>query len=189
MKSKIRFICIYFFVPLLVIYACTTKTDNDNNSKSVAEKKNEEKFQNRDNERDAKFVVENVSNMYDEIGLSELAERHTSDAQIRKVAKDVRARYGELLTELKKYASSKAISVPTGESDKGRDKIEKLVKDKSFDKDWSSELRDLNKETIDNFEKGSADLADDDLKGWVTASLPEIRKSHDKIMACNNRLK
>jgi predicted outer membrane protein len=186
MKQKIRFVCVYFFVPLLVIYACTTKTDND--SKRAAEKKNNEKFVNRENERDAKFVVDNVSNMYDEIRLSTLAEEHTANAQVRNVAKDVRMRYSELLKELKKYASSKAISVPAGESEKEKNKIEKLVNDKSFDKDWSAELRDLNKQTIDNFEKGSTELADDDLKGWVTASLPAIRKSHDKIVACNNQL-
>jgi len=187
MKRKIRFICIYFFIPLLVIYACTTKTEN--NSKSMAEKRNDEKFDKREAEHDAQFVVDNVSNIYDEIRLSELAEEHTSDAEIRKVAKDVRTHYGELLTQLKKYASSKAISVPTGESQKEKNKIEKLVKDKSFDKDWSAEIRDLNKQTIDNFEKGSTELSDDDLKGLVTASLPEIRKSHDRIMACNNRWK
>lgn len=187
MRNKIRFVCVYLFIPLLIIYACTTKTEKG--SKSMAEKKNDEKFDTRENERDAQFVVDNVSNMYDEIRVSELAEEHTSDAQVRKVAKDVRTHYGELLTELKKYASSKAISVPTGESEKEKSKIEKLVKDKSFDKDWSAELRDLNKQTISNFEKASSDLSDDDLKGWVTASLPEIRKSHDKIMACNNRWK
>ena len=98
-------------------------------------------------------------------------------------------RYTGLLDQLKKYAATKAISVPTGESEKERSKIKKLLNDKTFDKDWSSELRDLNKETINNFEKGSASLADTQLKEWVTASLSEIRRSHDHIMACNNRLK
>jgi len=168
--------------------ACTTKR-SEIDSKDVAENKNDEKFNNKDNEKDARFVVDNVSNIYDEIRLSEIAQERATDAEIKKVAKEVKERYTGLLDQLKKYAATKAISVPTGESEKERSKIEKLLSDKTFDKDWSSELRDLNKETIDNFEKGSASLADTQLKEWVTASLPEIRRSHDHIMACNNRLK
>lgn len=187
-KRKIRGACLYLFIPLLIIYACSTRS-SEVNSKQVAENKNDEKFDTKENEKDAQFVVDNVSNIYGEIRLSELAEQRTSDAEIKKIAKDVRTNYEALLGQLKKYASTKAISVPTGASEKEKNKIQKLESDKAFDKDWSNELRDLNKETIDNFEKGSTSLADEELKGWVTASLPEIRKSHDKIMACNNRLK
>jgi len=188
LKRKIRSACLYLFIPLLVIYACSTRS-SEVNSKKVAEKKNNEKFDTRTEEKDAKFVVDNVSNIYGEISLSELAERHASDAEVKRVAAEVRKQYGTLLNQLKKYATAKAISIPTGESEKEKNKIDKLSSDKTFDKDWSNEFRDLNKETISNFENASTSLSDEELKSWVTASLPEIRKYHDKIMACNNRLK
>lgn len=188
MQRKIRGACLYLFIPLLVIYACSTR-NSEVNSKKVAENKNDEKFDTRRDEKDAQFVVDNVSNIYGEISLSELAERHASDAEVKKVAGEVRKECGSLLNQLKKYADKKAISIPTSESEKEKTKIQKLSSDKAFDKEWSNELRDLNKETIDNFENAATSLSDEELKGWVTASLPEIRKYHDKIMACNNRLK
>jgi len=187
MQRKIKGACLYLFIPLIVIYACTTRS-SEVNSKKVAESKNDEKFDTKKDEHDAQFVVDNVSNIYGEISLSELAERHASDSEVKRVAKEVRKECGSLLNGLKKYADKKAISIPTGESEKEKDKIQKLSTAKTFDKDWSNELRDLNKETIDNFEKASTSLSDEELKNWVTASLPEIRKYHDKIMACNNRL-
>lgn len=188
MKQKIKFICLYLFIPMLVIYACTSGNSNVN-GKKIAEGKNNEKFVTKENEKVAQFVVDNVSTMSDEIRLAEIAEKHASDEKVRKVAKDVRIHYGKLVGQLKEYAVSKAISFPATESFAEKNKIEKLANDKTFEKDWSTELRDLNKETIENFENGSNSLSDENLKIWARACLPEIRRSHDKIIACNNNLK
>lgn len=186
-KNTIRLI-LFVLACGLMLAACD-KRGMQEESKDVAEDKNDEKFDTKANEKDAQFVVDAVSDSYAEIELSELAETRAVDDEVKKVAADLKSSYTVLLEKLKVYATAKAISIPTAEAETTRNKMEKLAADKKFDKGWSDEVRDISKNTIDRFESASESLTDQELKTLASNSLTEIRKNHDKIMSCNNRLK
>ena len=173
---------------LVSVFSCTTK-ESPPESKDIAEEKNDEKFDTRSSEKEAQFVVDAISNSYAEIRLTELAEQRAIDANVKAAAIELNKEHSGLLARLKEYAVKKAISIPTEASERDKDSVEKLTSDKNFDKAWCKEAQRINKETIDSFEKASASLDDAELKTWADNKLPGIRRAHDKIMACESRLR
>jgi putative membrane protein len=133
--------------------------------------------------------VDEVSSAYAEIGLAELAVRVSRDNEVKNVASLIKSEHSTLLKDLQHYASSKAISIPTEATDDAQLKVSELAKAKNFDKKWCAEVRMMHRQTIDEFELASSGVSDTALRKWVNKTLPSLRAHHDKIMACDERLK
>ncbi len=190
MKHILKAALAFFLGTSIALSVSTCHSRNSQpESKAVAEEKNDEKFDSRASEKEAQFVVDAIAKSYAEIRLTEAAEQRAIDSEVRSVAINLNQAHNALIAKLKEYADKKAISYPVEASEKDKSKIEKLMDDKHFDKAWCKQAHDINKETIDNFEAASTTLSDPNLKSWIASALPEIRRSHDKIMACQKRLK
>ena len=189
MKHLIKAALAFFLGTSIAFSVSTCHSRNSQpESKAIAEEKNDEKFDSRAGEKEAQFVVDAISKSYAEVRLTEAAEQRAIDSEVRSVAINLNREHNALITGLKEYANKKAISYPFEPSKKDKGKIEKLMDEKHFDKAWCKQVHDINKETIDSFEAASTSLSDASLKTWILGALPEIRRSHDKIMACERRL-
>jgi predicted outer membrane protein len=171
---------------LASLTSCGRQSDE---SKSIAEDKNDEKFDANSGEKDAQFVVDAVSDSYAQLLFAEAAIHRTKDQEIKGVATVLTKEQTNNLADLKKYASSRAISIPTEATDADQKKAKSISDEKEFDKAWCEEMRSRHRKTIDNLENAAASTEDDELKSWANKALKVARADHDKIMACHERLK
>src|SRR5689334_17666233 len=140
MKKPIIKSILLILIPALTlcIYSCKPKTNSETydhdsvDSKKVAEDRNDDKFNEKDTEKDAQFVVDAISANYAEIKLAKEAEKYATEKDVKELAAMLVTQHTKLLDELKKYATSKVISVPTEETDKEEKKAEDLKTKKDF---------------------------------------------------------
>jgi len=171
---------------LLSLKSCGGRSDE---SKAIAEDKNSEKFDTKSGEKDAQFVVDVVSESYGELLLADAALTRTTDQEIKDVASLLKTESVNTLDHMKKYAASKAISIPTEATDKDQNRAKDISAGKEFDKVWCEEMRDRHRRMIDNLENAAASMNDNELKSWTNKTLNRVRGDHDKLMACHERLK
>jgi putative membrane protein len=171
-----------------VAFACGSKNSNETDSNKVAQEANEDKFNSKEGEKDAEFVVKTVACNFGDIQLSQLAEQKSNNAQVKEVAKGIEANHSKLLKDLQNLAGKKAISVPTEPEDSKKKKIESLTKEsnvKDFNKEWCKEMVTSHENTIKDFEDRWEKTEDPDLKNWIAETLPHLRSHLDKIKSCD----
>jgi putative membrane protein len=190
MKHYVSKLAVVILLAGSLAVGCQDETKPEE-SKEVAEDKNDAKFKTDSSENKAEFVVEAASGNYAEIKLAQLAEQKSTDKEIKDLAKMLQADHTAALDELKILATSKAISIPTEESDKAKEQLKDLGDDKpaDFDKAWVKALMDKHEKTINTYEKELGESKDEDIKAWINKVLPKIRTHHDKLMAINSRVK
>lgn len=174
----------------LAMAACTPK-DKTADSNEVAERANEEKFDDKKKEKDAEFVAEVVASNHAEIELARLASTRSDNPKVKELAKRLEEDHNKLLTELRAFAGTKAISVPSEPEDDAKRKIEDLSKEidvKDFNKEWCKEMADKHEKTIEKFEERAEKTEDADLKIWITQTLPSLRTHLDNVKACEETL-
>src|SRR4051812_31479316 len=95
-------------------------------SKAIAENKNDEKFDSNSGEKEAQFVVDAVSERYAGLLLTDAAVKKSTDQEVKEVASTLKKEYTRGLEELMKYASSRAISIPTEATDTDQKKTNEI---------------------------------------------------------------
>ena len=179
----------------LVLSACNeSRRGNDSNlnetRNEAAAESNTDKFEGK-TQRDAEFVYEVIESNYAEIKLAELANQRSRNNEVKQIAQTLLNDHSASLNELKTLAQSKAISIPVEERPSAKRKLDNLA-DKSgdeFDKSWCNEMMDIHDETIEKFEKRLEDTNDAELKAYISKTLPALRKHHDSLEACNERMR
>lgn len=180
---------------LLMLFACNESRRgnhsnlNETRNKAAVES-NRDKFEGN-TRRDAEFVYEVVESNYGEIKLAELANQRSRNNEVKQIARTLLNDHTASLNELKTLAQSKAISTPVGERASAKRKVNKLAgrSGDDFDKTWCKEMMDLHDETVEKFEKRLEDSNDEALKVYITKNLTVLRKHHDSLEACNERLR
>lgn len=159
---------------LMLIASCGTKKED---STEIAEEQNEERFEDRDIEKDADFVVNTVASNYAEIKLAQLAKDKATDAKVKDMADMLEKDHTRILNELKAYANKKGISVPLEESTEAQKDYEQLAEKTGgdFDEKWCETLEDKHEKSINKFEARLDKTEDPELKDWITATLPGLR--------------
>jgi putative membrane protein len=173
----------------LMAVSCGPKQNTDSNE--AAEEANEDKFQSRATEKDADFVTEAVASNYAEIELAQLAVQKSNDTEIKQVAQFLENEHTKVLAELKDVAGKRVISIPSSEDDAAKRKIEDLTKEddvKDFNKQWCKEMIDKHESSIEKFETRMKETEDEELKNWISQTLPHLREHLDRIKACHDRL-
>lgn len=162
---------------------------NETRSEAAAES-NTDKFEGQ-TEKDAEFVYEVVGTNYSEIKLAELANQKSRNTQVKQVAQTLLTDHTASLNELKTLAQAKAISIPVQEQDGSKRKLENLAEEsgQDFDQAWSKEMMNLHDETIEKFEDRLENTQDADLKAYIQKTLPLLKKHHEQLEACNEKLK
>lgn len=182
MKSITIFKTVAAVFMLIVAVACGTKKQED--STEVAKEANDEVLTDRDDEKDADFVVNTLASNYAEVKLAQLALNKSNDESIKDMARMLETDHNRAISELRAYADKNGISVPTEETADDKEDIRDLAEENKLDKfneKWCDELVDRHQKTINKFEARLNRSEDMELKNWVTATLPTL-KSHLEML-------
>ena len=179
------------FSTLLLGVSSCNKEDKD--SKEVAKEENKEKFDDRDDKKDANFLVAAAENDLVEIELGKLAQTKGVSAHVKELGKLLETQHTESLNKVKDLAGRKNISIPTAVTEKGQDKYEKLNKEtgNDFDEKFIETIADAHKDAIDKFEKAAKDADDEEIRTFATAQLPILNEhlGHAKAAESNHEHK
>ena len=177
MKTIKSFKIIYFAISLSILFilnSCGSQTD----SKHDAVKENEAKYGNVNKEKDARFLVNAAEINLKEILLGKLAQLSGIKTQIKALGKMMEEEHTQGLEELRGLALKKEVAVPTDPTKEALDAQEQLGggSGKDFDKEYADMMVKGHREAIALFESVSGETVDEDIKVYILATLPVLRK-------------
>jgi putative membrane protein len=175
---------------LTVVTACAPSAKQDD-SAEVAKDMNDATLTDRDDEKDADFLVNTLASTYAQIELSKLAITKSTDTGVKEMATMLEKDHTKILNELKAYGDKNGIAVPVAETDEAsKDRNDLAAKDASdFDKKWCDEVADGHKKTINKLEARLDKTEDMELKNWISATLPGLRSHLEMIEQHEARVK
>jgi len=177
---KKRLLQVIFAFTLLFIASCSN-TGQPDDTKEVAEDKNDEQFDNNKQEKDAQFLVNAAEINLEEIQLGQLAQQKGTTAHIKELGKMMEDAHTKSLSDLAVLAQGKMITIPNAPTESAQD-VYKNLNEKTgsdFDQAFSDRMVDGHKDAINVFEKASSNCSDPDIKNWATAALPALRTHLD----------
>ena len=195
MKAKFLTSPILHFSLLAALTGGIVSCDNNaartnDDTKEVAEDKNDAKFDSAKMEKDAQFLVNAAEINLEEIKLGQLAQQRGMSNDIKMLGQTMVEAHTKALSDLKSLAQSKTVSIPDAATKDANDAWDKLQKEKGtdFDKKYCDMMVDGHKDAIDKFEKAASDATDPQIKQWASSMLPDLRKHLDMSMTCQNKL-
>lgn len=158
-------------------HAHTDLSDTQGDSKDIAKDQNDQKFEDSDIKKDAKFAVNAADGGMLEVELAALAQKNGSSKVVKDFSKHIMEDHTKANEELKALALSKSISLPTALSEKNLNKVDKLSKKtgSEFDKDYIDFMISDHKDDIDLFEKEAEKGNDPELKAFAAGKLPTLK--------------
>lgn len=170
------------------------RRENDGNLNEArteaAGESNKEKFEG-ETQRDAEFVYEVIGSNYGEIKLAELANQRSRNNEVKQIAQTLLNDHTASLNELKTLAQAKAISIPVEERPASKRKLEDMSDEsgEDFDRGWCKEMMNLHDESIEKFQKRLENTNDNELRAYINKTLDVLKKHHESLEACNERLR
>lgn len=160
----------------LILGACQPE-NKQQDSAEVAKDQNDAVIDNRDEEKDADFIVNSIASNYAEIKLAQLALTKSTDGEVKEMATQLEKDHTKVLKELQGYAAKNGISVPTQETNEAmEDRGDLAEKDAAdFDEEWCEMVQRNHENTIENYESRIDKTEDMELKNWITNTLPGLR--------------
>lgn len=168
------------------IVSCDNKAKTED-SKEVAEDKNEAKMEGMKNENDAEFLVDVAELNQEKISLGKLAQEKGSMTDVRELGKMIETAHTKAQADLTALANQKSISLPQAKTEDTNEAYKKLSGEKSgkeFDKEYCDMMVESHKKAIEKFEKASTDSVDPDIKMMATNMLPDLRKHLEMSEIC-----
>lgn len=172
-------------IVIIGLASCTSTKPED--TKKVAEVKNEEKFDNNKNkEKDAQFLVDAAEINREEVSLAQLAQQKGKMTHITELSKMMEKEHAKSLSELTVLAKAKGISLPTAITEDSQEDYKKLNEKTGhdFEKMYCEIVVRKHKSAINLFEKASTDSNDADIKAWAALTLPALRAHLDDVLMC-----
>ena len=120
-----------------------------------------------------------------EVELGNLAQQKAKSQKVKDFGKMMVDDHTKLNNEFKDIASKKSIDLPATVTDGQKKEIDDLSKKSGadFDKAYVDMMIDDHKKDIDAFKKAEGDVSDNDVKNFITNSLPTLQKHLDAIEA------
>jgi len=175
---------------LILVTACEPKKPQE--SVDIAKESNDAVLDDRDEEKDADFIVNTIAANYYEVNLAKLALTRSNDTGVKEMATMLQTDHNRIINELKGYAAKNGITVPLEETDEQKKDISNLAEESDankFDEKWCSMLQDKHEKTINKFESRLNKTEDLELKNWITETLPGLRSHQEMLEKHEERLK
>jgi putative membrane protein len=120
-----------------------------------------------------------------EVELGNMANQKASSQRVKDFGKMMVDDHTKVDDNLKNIASQKNIDLPASITPDQRKDIDKLSKKSgaAFDKEYVNMMVDDHKKDIDAFKKAEMDVNDNDIKTFITNTLPTLQKHLDSIQA------
>lgn len=170
----------------VIISTSSCMNNNSKDTKAVAEELNQAKFEKISNENDAEFLVNAAEINMERISLGQLAQQKGTMNHVKELGKMMDDEHTKSLADLTELAKTKNISLPTSQTENGKDAYKKLSEKstKNFDKAYADMMVNEHKTAIELFEKASTDCTDPDIKAWAAATLPTLKIHLDLSLMC-----
>jgi len=167
----------------------TKNAESEEDSKEVAEEKNEETFDTRASEKDAQFLVNAAETGMMEVKLAQLALTKSKNADVKELATMMETEHTKANLALNELAGKKNISIPTALTTDGEDAYKKLsdLDGAKFDKEYCEMMVKGHSDVVDRFEKASNDATDMDIKNWASTMLPTLRAHLEYSKTCKDK--
>jgi len=173
-----------FIVLVLMLFFSECGQQQKEDSKAIAEEKNEAKFKNNNaREKDAHFVVDVIAHTLAEIKMAELGEQKAKALGVKEMATMLKAQHTDIMNKFKSYATLKDISLPNDVTLDDKKEENDVISERDFDKEWCSEIKKLHEKSILKLEDISNKAEDSELKELAEETLPMVRLHYDKILA------
>lgn len=193
MKNSRKLKSVLFIIGLISIvsFGITSCSNNakTEDSKEVAEDKNDAKMDGMKDEADAQFLVNVAEINQEEISLGKLAQEKGSLTDVKELGKMMVDAHTKALADLSELAMKKSISLPEAKTDDVNE-VYKEMNEKSgkkFDEKYCDKMVDGHKDAISKFEKASTDAVDPDIKMMATNMLPDLRKHLEMAEMCKKK--
>lgn len=185
MKKKISklFLAFPLFTLILGISSCMEKKPDD--SKDVAEEKNETKFDDK-KETDAQFLVNAAAISIEEISLGQLAQQNGKTTHVKELGKMMVTEHTKSLAGLTELARSKNITIPVAQTESGQAAYKTLSEKPAgeFDMAYADMMVNGHQDAVRLFEKAATGSTDPDISSWATATLPGLRLHLEHSLTC-----
>jgi putative membrane protein len=177
-----------FATAILLTVSCDNNQKPED-TKEIAEEKNEAKFDSRKQENDAEFLVNAAEINLEEIQLGQLAQQNGKTTHVRELGKMMEEAHTQSMNDLTILAQNKMISIPTSPTDDAKDTYERLNKKtgKDFDEAYADKMVSKHKDAVKAFEKAAEDCNDPEIKNWAATSLPNLRAHLDRSIDCQKQ--
>lgn len=131
------------------------------------------------------FVNDAATGGMMEVELGNMAAQKASSQRVKDFGKMMVDDHTKANDNLKNITSQKNIDLPASITPDQRKDIDKLSKKSgsAFDKDYVNMMVDDHKKDIDAFKKAENDVNDNDIKTFITNTLPVLQKHLDSIQA------
>ncbi len=165
------------FVATIFLMVSCSNNQEPADTKTIAQNQNEEKFDDRDKEKDADFLVDAAEINMEEIRLGQLAQQMGTTPYIKDLGKMMESAHKKSYDDLTALAYRKNIAIPSAPTDNAqKDYLDLSAKTgNDFDKAYADLMVSKHQDAIDLFEKASADCNDTEIKNWASVSLPDLR--------------
>ncbi len=120
-----------------------------------------------------------------EVELGKMAQKKASSGKVKNFGKMMVNDHTEANNNFKAIATKKNITLPTSLTDDQKKDIDKLSKKsgKEFDKAYVDMMIRDHKDDIKEFGNAQGKVADNDIKNFITGTLPVLQKHLDSIQA------
>jgi putative membrane protein len=125
-----------------------------------------------------------------EVELGNLAQQKAKNQSVKDFGKMMVDDHTNVNNNLKDIASKKNIDVPASITDNQKKDIDKLSKKSGtdFDKAYVNMMVEDHKKDIAAFKKANGDVGDNDIKNFITTTLPTLQKHLDSIQSVKSKM-
>ena len=125
-----------------------------------------------------------------EVELGKLAEQKANSPQVKDFGKMMAEDHTLINNNFKTIASKKSMELPTSITDDQRKDIDNLSKKsgKDFDKAYVDMMVEDHKKDISEFKDAKGKVADNDIKDFITSTLPTLQKHLNAIQAIKSKM-
>jgi len=172
----------------LALQSCKNE-NKEEDTKEVAEEKNEAKFQNS-NKEDAEFLVDAAEFNLQQAELGKLTAVKSNSDDVKTFGKMMQEMYTTKMSDVNMVAVVKQISIPTSLTEDNKEDYNTLNKQdiQDFDKKYLESVVDDHKEAIDEYSSRMNKTNDADIKKWLTLELASLREHLDVAMTLQSKL-
>jgi putative membrane protein len=126
---------------------------------------------------DSAFMKSAASDGIAEVRLGGLALEKSSDASLKKLARQIVDDHTKSNGQLKTLAASKQVEWPAASDAKAQKEEKKLgaLSEAQFDKAWTKEMIDAHKKAVKMFTAESRNAKDDDVRKFAQTTLPILQ--------------
>lgn len=178
---------------IITFFACDeerTETPKQEDAKELANDANDAKFEDRDQENDAEFMVKVADINLDEIKFGQLAQSKSKDNDVKKLGKMMETEHTKAQEELVALAKTKGATLPATISEEKQKKYDEMnaMEEKDFNDAYTDMMVKGHKDAINLFERRENRTEDAEVKAWVQKMLPSLKAHLEHSEQCEKKI-